>query len=356
MSRIVTFGEIMGRLAAPGFKRFQQTLPGTLDITFAGAEASVAASIAYMGGEAAFVTALPSHAIADACVADLRSLGVDTQHILRTAQGRLGLYFLETGTNQRSGNVIYDREGSSVAITPPEAYPWANIFSQADWFHISGITPAISRNAAEVALTAVREAAQRGLRISCDMNFRSKLWQWEPTLSPRELAAQTLRGLLPFVDVFFGGKEDAASLLGIHPSATAKDPLADVAQQIAAQFPRMTQVAMTLRQGNSASHNNWGGMLYDVAQKQAFYAPLKDGRYQPYEINGIVDRLGAGDAFAAGLIFANTTPDLAAPQKSISFASAASCLAHLIEGDFNYVTRAEIEQLMASSVPGRLNR
>jgi 2-dehydro-3-deoxygluconokinase len=356
MSRVLAFGEIMGRLAAPGFKRFQQTMPGTLEITFAGAEASVAAAITYLGGEAAFVTALPDHAIADACVANLRSMGVDTRHIVRTPHGRLGLYFLETGTNQRPGNVIYDREASAVSITPASAYPWTEIFGEAAWFHISGITPAISRNAAEVARTALREARQRGLRISCDMNFRSKLWRWEPGLNARELASRTMRELLPYADVFIGGKEDAAGLLGIYPRPGAPDPLADVASQIAEQFPQLSQVAMSLRQGGSASHNQWSGMLYDVAQHQAFYAPIKDGRHEPYVIQGIVDRLGAGDAFAAGLIFANTTPELAAPQTAISFATAASCLAHLIEGDFNYVTRTEIEQLMAGNGSGGVNR
>ena len=168
MSRIVAFGEIMARLATPGFKRFQQTLPGTLEVTFAGAEASVAASIAYLGGDASFATALPDKVLADACVADLRSMGVCTRNILRTADGRLGLYFLETGANQRPGVVIYDREGSFVAITPPSTYDWSAIFEGAEWFVISGITPAISRNATEVTRTALREASARGIKESPD--------------------------------------------------------------------------------------------------------------------------------------------------------------------------------------------
>ena len=356
MSRIVTFGEIMGRLAAPGFKRFQQAMPGSLDVTFAGAEATVAASIAYMGGDAAFVTALPAHSIADACVANLRGLGVDTRHILRTPAGRLGLYFLETGANQRPGNVIYDREGSSVAITPPEAYDWSAIFNGADWFLISGITPAISRNAAAVALAAMREGSQRGVRVACDMNFRSKLWQWRPGTPPRELAARTMRELMPFVDLFIGGREDAAEMLGIRPRDEAAEPLLDVARQIVTQFPRITRVAMTLREGISASHNNWGGLLYDAALDQTFLAPLKDGCYEPYPITDIVDRLGGGDAFTAGLLFALTTPELAEPSTAVAFAVAASCLAHSIEGDFNYSTRPEIEALMGGAVSGRVNR
>lgn len=345
----------MGRLAAPGFRRFAQSMPGTLDITFAGAEVNVAASIAQLGGEASFVTALPAHALADAVVSNLRALGVDTRHILRTPHGRLGLFFLETGVNQRPCNVIYDREGASVAITPPDVYNWEAIFDGAAWLHISGITPAISRNAAGVALYAVREAAERGLRVSCDMNFRSKLWQWDPALPPLELAARTMRELLPFVTMFLGGREDAA-MLGIHAREAADDPCLDVAQQIVAQFPRISHVAMTLRESVSASHNNWGGVLYDAALNETFYAPLKDGRFEPYAITRIVDRLGGGDAFAAALIFALTTPELSTAQTAVGFAAAASCLAHSIEGDFNFSTRAEVESLMGGLACGGVNR
>lgn len=356
MKRIVAFGEVMARLSPQGCRRFQQALPGPMDLTFAGAEANVAVSIALLGGDASFVTALPDHIIADACVANLRALGVDTQHILRTAHGRLGLFFLETGANQRTGNVIYDRDQSAISLTPPEAYDWAAIFEGAAWFHISGITPAISRIGAEVALAAVREASARGLSVSCDMNFRSKLWRWEPALSPRELAARTMRTLLPHVNVFIGGREDAALMLDLHARETAADPNLDVAMQIAGQFPMMKYVAMTLRECISASHNNWGGMLYEVRSDQAFYAPLDGGSYRHYAITDIVDRLGAGDAFSAGLIFALTSPELAQPETVVSFAVAASCLAHSIEGDFNFSSRAEIESLMGGAVSGRVNR
>ena len=355
MSRIVTFGEIMARLATPGFKRFQQAMPGSLDVTFAGAEASVAASIAYLGGDAAFVSALPDNALADACVANLRSLGVNTSHIQRTA-GRLGLYFLETGANQRAGNVIYDREGSSVAITPPEAYDWPTLFAGAEWFLISGITPAISRNAAQVSLAAMREASQRGVKVACDMNFRSKLWQWEPSLKPHELAARTMRELIPFVDLFIGGAEDASHMLGINAAAGADDPLLDLARQVVARYPRITRAAMTLREGISATHNNLGGLLYDKELDQTIRAPMKDGRYEPWPITDIVDRLGGGAAFTAGLLFALTTPELTGPATAVSFATAASCLAHSIEGDFNYSTRAEIESLMGGAASGRVRR
>jgi len=356
MSRVVTLGEIMGRVAMPGFKRFRQAMPGPVNVTFAGAESTVAASIAYLGGEASFVTALPKNDIADACVANLRALGVDTQHILRTDKGRLGLFFLEAGANQRPSNVIYDREGAAVALVRPEEYDWEAIFNGATWFHLTGITPALSQNAAEVSRTALREAASRGLRISMDMNFRSKLWNWSPPLSARELAARTMPDLLPFVTVFMGGCEDAAEMLGIRPGKDVGDPVLDVARQIRARYPQMTHIATSLREAISATHNNWGGLLYDSATDQAYRAPLRDGRYEPYAITDIVDRLGGGDAFAAGLIFALVTPELSAPGTAVSFAVAAGCLSHSIEGDFNYSTREEIEALMGGDSAGRVRR
>ena len=363
MSNVVTFGEIMGRLTPRGFLRFRQALPGTLDVTFAGAEATVAASIAYLGGEAAFVTALPTHAIADACVANLKALGVDTRHILRTKHGRLGLYFLETGANQRPSNVIYDRDGSAIGLTPAERYPWAEIFAGAGWFHISGITPAISATASAAALAAVREAKARGVTVSCDLNFRKKLWSWDPTVKPQELAQKTMRQLLTHVDVVIGNEEDAGEVLGIHARDTdvqagkvASDKYPDVARQIVAQFSQVTHVAITLRESISASHNNWGAMLYDARAGQAFFAPVSAGQYQPYRITHIVDRVGSGDAFAAGLIFARLTPELSEPQTAVAFAVASSCLAHSIAGDFNFSSRAEVEALMKGAGSGRVNR
>jgi 2-dehydro-3-deoxygluconokinase len=346
---VVTFGEIMGRLATPGFKRFQQAMPGTLDVTYAGAEASIASSIAYLGGEAAFVTALPKHAIADACVANLRSLGVNTRHIVRTPHGRLGLYFLEAGANQRPSNIIYDREGSSIAITPATAYDWNAIFDGVAWFIVSGITPAISRNAAEVTAMALREASTRGVKVAIDMNYRSKLWQWEPSLAPRELATRTMRDLLPFADLFIGGHEDAEAMLGIHSSPSPDE----VARKVSQLFPRISQVAMTLREGISATHNNFGGLLFDKSMDQVYRAPEGDRRYS---IMHIVDRIGTGDAFTAGLIFALTNSELVEPRKAIAFATAAGCLAHSIEGDFNFSSRTEIEALMQGDASGRVNR
>ena len=364
MKKVITFGEIMGRVAPRGFLRFRQAMPGALDFTFAGAEATVAASVAYLGGEAAFVSALPNHAIGDASVANLRALGVDTQYIVRTKQGRLGLYFLETGANQRPSNVIYDRAGSAISLTPVEKYPWKEIFTGAGWFHISGITPAISATAAAAALAAVQAARAAGVTVSCDLNFRRKLWSWEPATDPQVLAQRTMRQILPFVDVVIGNEEDAGEVLGIHAQETdvqsgkvASEKYPDVARQIVAQFPQVSLVAITLRESISASHNNWGAMLFDARADRACFAPCSgDGQYQPYKITHIVDRVGGGDAFAAGLIFARLTPELAAPQSAVAFAVAASCLAHSISGDYNFSSRAEVEALMKGSASGRVVR
>ena len=343
MSRVVTFGEIMARIATPGFARFQQAMPGSVNVTFAGAEASISASLAYLGIDAAFVTVLPDHAIADACIADLRSLGVETKHILRTPEGRLGIYFLEHGANQRGGNVIYDRDGSSVAITPASAYDWDAIFTGCEWFVISGVTPAISRNAAEVALIAVQEAAHRKIQVVCDMNYRTKLWRWEPPLSARELATRTMQALLPHVTVFVGGISDATAMLGIDFSADLKT----LGKQIVAEFPNLTHAAFTLRDGSTSAAQNFSGALYEAATGTLHTAPA-------YSITQIIDRLGAGDAFTAGLVFSFLQKTTA--QAAISFATAAGCLAHSIEGDYNYSTRAEIEALMQGDAAGRVSR
>lgn len=350
MSRIVAFGEIMGRLAAPGCLRFSQAMPGALELTFAGAEVNAAVAIAQLGGDVSFVTALPDHAIASTCVAQLRGLGVSTSEILRTSRGRLGLYFLETGANQRPGQVIYDREHSALAVTPADAYDWDRILAGAEWLLISGITPAVSRNAAEVARVALRAATARGLRIAFDMNFRAKLWQWEPPLSARELASRTLRELLPEVDLLIGGREDFESMLDDEPGKMSGE---DLARAIVARFPRIVQVGMTLREGLSAHHNNWGGMLFDARSGGVFYAP---GTSERYAITQIVDRLGAGDAFTGALLYSLTTPELSSPEIALRFATAASCLAHSIQGDYNLVDRAEVEALLSGDDSGRVRR
>jgi 2-dehydro-3-deoxygluconokinase len=364
MKTIVAFGEIMGRISMPGFRRFAQCLPGTVDVEFAGTEANVAHSLALLGGTSGFVTALPRNELAEACIASLRRSGVETRHILRTDQGRLGLYFLEKGANQRPGNVVYDRDGASIALTPGSAYDWERILHDAGWLHLTGITPALSRVAADATVLAARTARQRGLPVSCDLNFRAKLWRWDPGLPPRELAGRTLGELLPHVTHLIGGREDASEMLGIRPRTAAAthdgvdlEAMRDVARQLVERYPQLQSVALTLRESVSASHHRWGGFLYDPATDTYEAAPCApDGSYAPYEITHIVDRVGGGDAFSAGLIFAWNTGELSAARSAVRFAAAASCLAHSIEGDVNLSTRAEVEALMGGATSGRVRR
>jgi 2-dehydro-3-deoxygluconokinase len=361
--RVVTFGEVMGRIAAPGLLRFAQALPGGVGFTFGGGEANVAVSLALLGGEARFVSAVPSNPIGDACVATLRGVGVETSGVQRRADGRLGLYYLEAGANQRASVVTYDRDGSALMLTPPEAYDWAALFADAGWFHVTGITPALCENTAAAALAATQAAQAAGLTVSCDLNYRKKLWNWRPGTPPRALAEETLRALLPFVDVVIANEEDAAQVLGI--SAEGTDVAAGrldvgayraVAAEIVRQFPNVRTVAITLRESLSATHNNWGGLLYDAHSEDAYYAPTDvAGAYAPYEIRDIVDRVGGGDAFAAGLIFALTSGAYGASD-ALRFAVAASCLKHSIPGDFNYATRAEVEALMGGDAGARVQR
>jgi len=360
---IVSFGEIMGRLCPEGFLRFRQAMPGKLELTFGGAEANVAASVALMGHPARFVTALPDNVIGESCVSFLDSLGVDTGCIVKNKNGRMGLYFLETGANQRPSNVVYDRDYSAVGMTTGETYDWTKIFADACWFHVSGITPALTQVAAEAVETAVKAAKAAGVKISCDLNFRKKLWRWDSSLSSNQLAERTMRLILPYVDVIIANEEDASDVLGIHAGATDVnsgkleiDRYPEVAKKIAAQFPNVEKVAITLRESISATHNNWGAMLYDVKAGKASFAPLNNGSYEPYQIRDIVDRVGGGDSFAAGLIFALNDDKLSSPDKAIAYAVAASCLAHSIKGDINYVTRKEVESLMGGSASGRVQR
>ena len=352
----------MCRLAAPTTLRLRQTRE--LEVTYAGAEASVAASICNFGGVARYVTALPKHALAEATMDTLRAVGIDTQYVLRTDAGRLGLYFLETGANQRPSNVIYDRADSAVAITPADQYAWSAIFDGAQWLHLSGITPALSKNAAEATLVAAQKAKAAGAMVSIDLNFRGKLWKWDASKTPRELAQETMRNILPSIDVVIANEEDCHDVLGIragdtdvHAGSLDTSRYPDVARQVVKQFPNVSKVAITLRESLSATHNNWGAMLYDAALDQPAYAPLDTaGNYRSYEIKNIVDRVGGGDAFAGGLIFALTTPELSDPQTAVNYAVAASCLKHSIKGDFNYSTRSEVEALMGGSASGRVVR
>jgi len=364
MKTIVTFGEIMARLCPAGFLKLRQALPGKLDVTFAGAEANVAVSIANLGGAARLVTALPDNDLADACLATLKGLDVDTRFILRRKDSRLGLYFVETGANQRPSRVTYDRDYSALSLAPGDAYDWDGALAGAGWLHFTGITPALSRTAAAAVKHAVLKARAAGCVVSCDANFRNKLWRWQPGVSPRELARKIMGDLMPHVDVLIANEEDAHDIFGIsaegadiHAGKLDAAKYQNVAAQITALFPNLRQVAITLRESLSATHNNWGAMLHDAATKRAHFAPLAaDGSHRPYEIRNIVDRVGGGDSFAAALIFALNTPGLDAPATAISFAAASSCLAHSIYGDFNFTTRAEVESLMSGAASGRVIR
>lgn len=365
MSKTVGFGEIMGRLNMPDHRRFKQGLPGEINLTFAGAEANVCAAISLLGQNASFVTAIPKHEIADACLMSLQRLGVEVSQVLRVNEGRLGLYFVENGANQRSGKVIYDRAFASIAVVPKGKYDWASIFAGASWFHISGITPALSSIAAEVSIEAVKQAKKLGLTVSCDLNYRKKLWDWEPTLSARDLARKVMKEILPFVDVVIGNEEDADDVLGIkagesdvHAGKLDIDRYPDVAKQIHEHFPNVKKVAITLRESISASHNNWGAMLYDTARGEVHFAPSDgSGAYQPFEIRDIVDRIGGGDSFSGSLLFALQEPGLMENnQEAVSFAVAASCLCHSIEGDFNFVSKEEVLALANGDRSGRVKR
>lgn len=359
---IVTFGEIMCRLAAPEHLRLRQTRQ--LDVTYAGAEASVAASICNLGGSARYVTALPKHALADATLDTVRGVGIDTRFLLRTDYGRLGLYFMETGANQRPSNVIYDRTESALATTPADAYDWDGAFEGAQWLHLSGITPALTERAAESTRHAAQKAKASGLRVSIDLNYRKKLWLWEPSKPASELAETTLRGILPYVDVVIANEEDCQDVLGIRAGKTDVDAgslhierYPDVARQVVKQFDNVSVVAITLRESLSATHNNWGAMVYDSTTDTPSFAPLDAANhYRPYEIKNIIDRVGGGDSFAAGLIFALVTEELRDPQTAVKFAAAASCLKHSIKGDFNYASRSEVEALMGGAASGRVVR
>ncbi len=362
MMRVVTFGEVMGRMTPAGHSRLRQSMPGSLDVSFAGAEANVAASLAMLGADALFVTALPNNELSDACIAFLQSTGL-ASHIIRTEFGRLGLYFLETGANQRPSRVIYDRDQSAISLVDPKAYDWPGICAGANWLHVTGITPALSQSAAHATMDAIQDARAAGLNVSCDLNFRSKLWNWDDSCTKHELANRTMRDILPFVDVLIANEEDCGDVLGIRAGNSNVEAgeldierYPDVARKVVDQFPQISYVATTLRESVSASHNNWGAMLYETDSDTAQFAPTSASGFAPYQVRNIVDRVGGGDAFAAGLIFAMNHEDYDGNQAVLDFAVAASCLAHSVPGDFNYSTRSEIDALVKGSTSGRVVR
>jgi 2-dehydro-3-deoxygluconokinase len=362
--KILGFGEVMLRLCPPGYKRLRQCLPGNLDATFGGGEANVCASTSMFGSQAVYLTALPDNAIGESFLAQMRGLGVDVSHVLLKPDTRLGVYFVEAGANQRASNVIYDREYSAISLAGPDEYDFDAALQGVARVHITGITPALSEKAFESTLELARRAKSAGAQVSCDLNYRKKLWNWHPELKKRALAEHCMSQILPFVDLVIANEEDAADVFGIkaeNSSVTGgkidAEAYKSVARQLVERFGNVSQVAITLRESVSASHNNWGAMLFDGASGKACFAPLDaEGNYAPYEIRDIVDRVGGGDSFGAGLLHALTSEDVCAQQQAISFAVAASCLKHSIQGDFNYVTRGEVVTLMGGDASGRVKR
>ena len=346
MAKVITFGEIMLRLSTPGYLRFSQAK--SYDATFGGGEANVAVSLANYGVDVKFVTRLPENDIAKACVRDLRSYGVDTSDIVYGGD-RLGIYFLETGAVARPSKVVYDRANSSIATIKPGDIDWDKVFEGADWFHWTGITPAISQGAADVCLEAVKAANRLGITVSCDLNYRKNLWKYG------KKASEVMPALVEGCDVILGNEEDADKVFGIKPEGfdvTATGGEIDqkrfqsVGEQLMKRFPRAKKVIITLRGSINANHNTWGGVLWDG--KTLYQSPR-------YDITHIVDRVGGGDSFMGGLIYGLLTyrDD---DQKALNFAVAASCLKHTIFGDFNQVTVAEVENLMKGDASGRVSR
>ena len=358
------FGEIMMRVAPAGHRRLAQVLPGSVDVTFAGAEANVCVSLALLGAQSRYLTMLPKNMLGDSVVATLRGLGVDTSAIARRAEGRLGVYYVETGANQRGSTVTYDRDYSAISLAGPEEYDLTAAFPGIRWVHATAITPSLSEKAYRATLEVVREAKRRGCTVSCDLNYRKKLWRWRPGTAPNLLARECMTEVLKSVDLLIANEEDAADVLDIHAEGTNIEAgklnaagYQQVAREITKRFPNISRVAVTLRESHSADHNNWGAMLYERDGDRSLYAPLDAaGNYKPYEIRDIVDRVGGGDSFAAGLMFALNTKEHAEPQRALQFAVAASALKHSIIGDFNYTSREEVEALMGGAASGRVRR
>ncbi len=358
------FGEIMARVTPEGHLRWRQAVPGRADVTWGGGEANVCASLALFGQPARYLTALPRHAISESLAASLRGLGVDVNHLLWRDDGRLGIYFVEVGANQRGSTVLYDRQYSAVSLAGPEEYDFDAALEGVHWLHVTGITPSISENACRANLELIRRAKQAGASVSCDLNYRKKLWNWRPGTDKKVLARECMSEVLPHVDLVIGNEEDAADVLGIHAEGTDVEQgtidaaaYEQVAREIVGRFPNVSRVAITLRQSISADHNNWGAMLFDVQRDQAFLAPLgENGEYCPHEIRDIVDRVGGGDSFAGGLLYALNSDEYSRPDQAIGFAVAASCLKHSVKGDFNFVTVKEVAALAGGNVTGRVQR
>lgn len=340
--RVLTFGEIMLRLNPPNQERlFQSPL---LKATFGGGEANVAVSLATYGMPVSYLTVLPEGRLGDACVGELRRFNVDTSRIQR-GPGRMGVYFLEPGANQLPSNVIYDRDGSAIAKAMPGSIDWDNAFDNVSWFHITGITPAISETAMALSLESVQEAHKRKITVSCDLNFRKKLWKYGKS------APEVMSELAKYVDVAIANEEDCQKSLGIEAKIAVESGKLDhskykvLAEEVLTNYQNIKRVAITLRESHSASHNGWGACMHDRKQ---FYVS------RHYEITDIVDRVGGGDSFAGGLIYGLNHYD--DPKQALEFAVAASCLKHSIVGDFNRISADDVMKLMGGDGSGRVQR
>lgn len=345
MSKIVTFGEVMLRLSTPGYLRFSQAKQ--FDLTFGGGEANVAVSLANYGMDSEFVTRLPDNDIATACLQELNGLGVKTGHCLKGGE-RIGIYFLETGAVARGSKVVYDRAHSSISTIEKGMIDWEEVLKGADWFHWTGITPALSQGAADACLEAIKTANKLGIPVSCDLNYRKKLWKYGKSVS------KVMPALVEGCDLILGNEEDAEKEFGIKPEGFDAENTGgeieaarfeSVCKQLMVKFPRCKKVVITLRGSINANHNTWGGVLYDGSK-------LIESRR--YDITHIVDRVGGGDSFMGGLIYGLLAYKDNA--KALDFAVAASALKHTVFGDYNRVSVAEVEALMAGNGSGRVSR
>ena len=340
--KVLTFGEIMLRLRAPGHERFFQS--NMMEATFGGGEANVAVSLANYGMAAQYCTVLPDNAIGDECIKELRRFGVDVSKVQR-GPGRMGIYFLENGANQLPSKVIYDRAYSAIALAKIGDINWDKVFEGVDWFHITGITPAISENAMELSLESVKVAKEKGVIVSCDLNYRKNLWKYG------KKAAEVMRELAKYVDVAITNEEDVQKSLEITVDVDVESGELDrekyraLGDKVLAAYPDMKMIAITLRESHSADRNGWAACLNDG---EDFYVSKK------YEICDIIDRVGGGDSFAGGLIYGlNAYED---KQQALEFAVAASCLKHSIIGDFNRMSVSDVEKLVGGDGTGRVQR
>lgn len=342
--KAVTFGEIMLRLKSPGYERLLQS--PSLEATFGGGEANVAVSLANFGMETRYVTVLPDNDIGHSCANQLRGFGVDISHI-KYSNGRMGIYYLETGACQRPSKVIYDRDNSAICLAKSQDILWDSVFCEANWFHVSGTTPAVSKGSADLTLDAVKAAKENGVHVSCDLNYRTKLWKWGRS------TVDVMSNICRYVDTVIANEEDIQMALGIRVNGDVDAECGELdtaqyrklAEMVMREFPNLVRVCITLRESKSANHNDWSACLHNGRD---FYLSRK------YNITDIVDRVGGGDSFSAGLIYGLN--NRASEFEALEFAVAASCLKHTISGDFNRVSVNEVDDLMKGSGSGRVQR